>query len=84
MREVAIATQTPLIDLNVISSNKFSTAGSEGTKEIFLHLEPSKYKNYPDGKTDNSHFQEQGAKQVAGWVVEDAKRQKLEISKLFK
>jgi lysophospholipase L1-like esterase len=84
MREVAIKTQTPLIDLNVISSNKFSIAGSGGTKKIFLHLEPGQYENYPDGKTDNSHFQEKGAKQIAGWIVEDTKKQKLEISNLFK
>jgi lysophospholipase L1-like esterase len=84
MREVAIITQTPLIDLNVISSNKFSIAGPKGTKEIFLHLEPGQYENYPNGKADNSHFQEKGAKQIAGWIVEDAKKQKLEISKLFK
>jgi hypothetical protein len=84
MKQVGIETETPVIDLNAISFKKFKEAGKEGTKKIFNHLPPGKYKAYPEGKKDNSHFCEAGAKKIAGWVVADAKIQNLKVAKLFK
>ncbi len=84
MRKVAKETGTPLIDLNNISREKFTALGEEGTKKVFLHLPKGKYKRYPDGKEDNSHFQESGARLIAGWIVENAKKQNLAVAKLFK
>ncbi len=84
MKAVALQTDTAFIDLNAISLEKFNELGPEKTKDIFLHVPPGKYAQYPKGKADNSHFQEDGARQIAGWVVEDAKRQNLPIVELFK
>ena len=84
MKQVGKETKTPVIDLNAISFKKFKEAGKEGSKKIFNHLPPGKYKAYPKGKKDNSHFCESGAKKIAGWVVADAKEQNLAIVKLFK
>lgn len=83
MREVAKETQTPLIDLHNISSNHFSQAGIEGTKEWFMHLPPGKYDAYPNGNKDNSHFQENGARHIATWIIEDAIKQNMPIAELF-
>jgi lysophospholipase L1-like esterase len=84
MKAVAAETDTPVIDLNAISLKKFNEIGIEGTKAMFMHLPAGKYEQWPEGRTDNSHFQEAGAKQIASWVVGDAKNQKLAIANLFK
>lgn len=84
MKKVAKETNAPIIDLNAISLKKFNELGIEKSKDVFLHFAPGKYPAYPDGRTDNSHFSEEGAMLVAGLVVEDAKEQGLPIAKLFK
>lgn len=84
MKEVAKSTGTPVIDLNAISLNKFNELGHEKSKELFLFFPPGTHKAYPKGSKDSSHFSEYGASQVASWVVTDAKKQKLDVTKLFK
>jgi DNA sulfur modification protein DndE len=84
MKQVAEETKTPVIDLNSISFKKFKDAGKEGSKKIFNHLPPGKYKAFHKGKKDNSHFCESGAKIIAGWVVADAKKQNIAVAELFK
>ena len=84
MKKVAAETKTALIDLHSISALEFAKAGAEGTKKIFLHAAPGELPNYPKGITDNSHFSENGARMIAGWIVEDAKKQQLDVAKLFK
>jgi lysophospholipase L1-like esterase len=84
MKTVAQETGTPVIDLNAISLTKFNEIGPEASKNIFLHLPAGKYEQWPEGRQDNSHFQEAGAKLIAGWIVADAKKQALPIAKLFK
>lgn len=82
----------PLIDLNNISFAEISKMSHEESKKLYNHVPPnSKYtywneksKNNPKGHIDNSHLNQNGAKTVAGWIVNDAKKQKLEVSKLFK
>ncbi len=82
----------PLIDLNNISFEKISKMSHEKSKKLYNHVpKNSKYpywnqksKNNPEGHIDNSHLNFTGAKIVAGWLVDDAKRQKLEIAELFK
>jgi lysophospholipase L1-like esterase len=83
MKVVAQETGTPVIDLNAISLKKFNEIGKEGTKEIFLHVPAGQYEQWPKGHQDNSHFQEAGAKRIAGWIVTDAKNQKMAIANLF-
>jgi len=84
VKEAAKETGTPLIDLYEISFTEFGKMTKEETKDIFLFLPPDKYPAFPKGKTDGVHFQLNGARKLAGWVVKDAKKQKLKISKLFK
>lgn len=84
MKIVAKETKTPVIDLNQISFVEFDKLGPEGTKKVFLQVPPNKYPQYPKGKKDNSHFCQDGARLLAGWIVDDAKKRNLEVSKLFK
>ena len=84
MKAAAKETSTPLIDLEEISFQEFGKLTQEQTKDYFLYLVPDKYEAFPKGKTDGVHFQKNGARHLASWVVEDAKKQNLPVAKLFK
>lgn len=91
-RIVAKEQNIPLIDLNNISFTKISAMSKEESKKLYNHVPPnSKYpywnkksKGNPQGHIDNSHLNLNGARIVAGWLVDDAKKQKIELAKLFK
>lgn len=83
MKDVAKETNTPLVDLNSISLEEFNKLGTEGTKSVFMHLEPGESPNFPKGAKDNSHFSEKGAELIAGWIVQDAKKQNLKVAEIF-
>ncbi|QDU97723.1 rhamnogalacturonan acetylesterase [Lignipirellula cremea] len=72
-----------VIDLEEISFQELGKLTVEETKDVFLYLPAGKYPAFPDGKKDGVHFQTHGARLLAGWVVEDAKKQKLPIAQLF-
>ncbi|RZK48906.1 MAG: pectin esterase [Pedobacter sp.] len=77
MMTVAKELQVDLIDLNTISCKAFSKLGQAYvSKNFFMNLEPGKYKAYPEGLKDNTHFQEAGAKYVAGLVFNSLKQLK--------
>jgi unsaturated rhamnogalacturonyl hydrolase len=46
------------------------TLGVEKSKSLFLWIPPGKYKALPAGKEDNTHFTFDGAKKIAGLVVD--------------
>ncbi|MCA9132187.1 MAG: hypothetical protein KDA45_03500 [Planctomycetales bacterium] len=82
--ELAQETHTDLIDLYEISFQEFGKMSQEETKDFFLYLLPNKYPAFPEGKKDGVHFQLNGARQLAGWVVKDATRQQLTVAALFR
>lgn len=62
------------IDLNQLSMNDFSTKGQGFVSEnYFMNLDSGEYEAYPNGLQDNTHFQPEGAKAVAGLVVDAMK-----------
>ncbi len=72
--EVAKELNTYFIDLNQLSMDAFSEKGKEYvTDHYFMNLPPGKYEAYPEGQKDNTHFQTEGAKVVAGLVFEAMK-----------
>jgi lysophospholipase L1-like esterase len=72
MKEVATELHVPLIDLNQLSMDFFSLKGQDYVSaNYFMNLPAGKYKAYPDGQKDNTHFQPEGAKEVAGLVFEE-------------
>lgn len=70
MKELGKEEDVPVIDLTGKSRALFQELGPEKTKDIILWAEPGKNPNYPDGVRDNVHFQEAGAKVMAGFVVQ--------------
>jgi len=75
VRDVAKALRVPLIDLTTLSADFFTTKGQEYvSKNYFMNLDSAKYEAYPKGQKDNTHFQPEGAKVVAGLVFAALKK----------
>ena len=65
------------IDLNQLSMDAFSEKGKEYvSSNYFMNLPAGKYEAYPEGQSDNTHFQPEGAKAVAALVFEAMKNLK--------
>ena len=80
VREVAKEQNTPLIDLDTKSRELLQQFGEEQSKLLFLQLEPGEHPNYPDGKNDNTHFSELGARKIAQIVLTEIKNLKLDLA----
>jgi lysophospholipase L1-like esterase len=69
VREVAAETRTPLIDLDADSKALIQRLGDEPSKALYLHLPAGFSPYWSNGATDDTHFSETGARQVAGLVA---------------
>ncbi|MCU0459495.1 MAG: glycosyl hydrolase family 28 protein [Bacteroidales bacterium] len=77
MQEVAEETGTYLIDLNTLSREYFSRKGRDYVSmTYFMNLPPGLYEAYPDGISDNTHFQPAGATALAQLVFSAMKELK--------
>lgn len=71
-KDVANELNVPLIDLNLKSRKHFSEMGRDYvTHNYFMNLPVGKYEAYPEGQSDNTHFQPEGATAVARLVFEE-------------
>ncbi len=70
-KEVAAELDVPLIDLTQRSIDHFTAKGKDYvSKNYFMNLPAGKYEAYPEGQSDNTHFQPEGATAVARLVFE--------------
>ena len=75
VREVARELNVALIDLTQLSCDFFTSKGQEFvTQHYFMNLPPGKYEAYPNGQKDNTHFQPEGAVEVARLVFQAMER----------
>ncbi|MFI5133482.1 MAG: rhamnogalacturonan acetylesterase [Chitinophagales bacterium] len=65
VRDVAKDQNVPLIDMDEKSKALLQQFGPENSKWLFMQLEPGEHPNYPDGRNDNTHFNELGARKIA-------------------
>jgi lysophospholipase L1-like esterase len=79
VREVAKETNTPLIDMDVKSQALLQELGPERSALLFNHLKPGDHPNYPGGKTDDTHFNELGARLMAQLVLAEIKAMNLDL-----
>jgi lysophospholipase L1-like esterase len=80
VKEVASKLNVPLIDLDEKSRALYQQFGEENSKLLFLQLQPNEHPNYPDGKVDNTHFSELGARKIAQLVLQEMKSLKLPLA----
>jgi len=79
VRQVASDNKVPLIDLDAKSMAVIAKLGVTGSTMLFNHLQPGEHPNYPDGKTDNTHFNELGARLMAEQVLAGIRTLKLPL-----
>ena len=80
VREVAKQYNVPMIDMDEKSKELLQKFGPENSKLLFMQLEPGEHPNYPDGRNDNTHFNELGARKIAQLVLQGIKELKLELA----
>ena len=79
-RDVAAAQKIMLIDLDKESMELLQKFGPDLSKRLYNHLEPGENPNYPDGKIDDTHFNELGARRMAEIVLSDLKKLSAELN----
>jgi lysophospholipase L1-like esterase len=80
VRQVAKELSVPLIDLDTKSQVLYQAMGDENSKLLFLQLAAGEHPNYPEGKNDNTHFNELGARKIAQIVLSEIVALRLELS----
>jgi DNA sulfur modification protein DndE len=84
VRELAEQLKVPLVDMQKKSEKVIIEHGVEGSKKIFLHFKPGEYASLPEGKEDNTHFSEYGARIMAGLFCEGLKEIDQELALYLK
>jgi len=74
----------PLLDIYDKSRKLLNDFGKEQSKNYFLHLSPNESSNYPDGISDDTHFNEDGALAIARLVKEALIESELLIKNFLK
>lgn len=80
VKEVAAATGVLFIDLDEKSRALYQQFGDENSKLLFLQLQPGDHPNYPEGKNDNTHFTELGARLIAQLVLKELRLLNIELT----
>jgi len=80
VRDVAKENNVPLIDLAEKAKVLYQQLGPENSKHLFNYLLPGEHPNYPDGKQDDTHFSEWGARKIAEMVLAEIKSLHIELA----
>ncbi len=84
VRAVAREHEVPMIDMHKLSEGVIVKFGVEGSKKLFLQLQPGENPNYPQGVEDNTHFSPLGAEEMANLAVAGIRNNNLKIKKYLK
>jgi len=80
VRQIGKQQNVPLIDMDEKSKALLQQFGAENSKWLFLQLQRGEHPNYPEGKNDNTHFNELGARLMAEIVLKEIRDLKLELA----
>lgn len=80
VKETSQNLKVPLIDLDVKSRNLYQQMGEDDSKYLFLQLNAGEHPNYPEGKNDNTHFSEMGARLIAQIMLAELKALNLDLT----
>ncbi|MBK7871531.1 MAG: rhamnogalacturonan acetylesterase [Saprospiraceae bacterium] len=84
VRQVADSLRVPIIDMQRKSEKVIIAHGLEGSKKLFLHIQPGAYEVLPEGLRDDTHFSEYGARIMTEIFAEGLKETKLKLAKHLK
>jgi lysophospholipase L1-like esterase len=74
MKEVARKLDVPLIDLDKESRELLQKLGPDDSKFLYNYLKPGENPHYPEGRSDDTHFNELGARKMAEIVLHDLEK----------
>lgn len=80
VRKIAAEQSVSCIDLDKKSQQLYQRLGQENSKLLFLQLKSGEHPNYPEGREDNTHFNELGARLIAQLVLEEIRNLNLELA----
>jgi lysophospholipase L1-like esterase len=69
VRAVALKDHVSLIDLDQKSQALLKQYGPDASKYLFNYLDAGEHPNYPEGRKDDTHFSELGARRMAEIVL---------------
>ena len=84
VRLVAKENNVLLIDMQQKSEALLKQLGKDESIKLFNHLAPNENSNYPKGITDDTHFNEYGAKLMAEIAIQGLKELKINLSRKIK
>jgi DNA sulfur modification protein DndE len=84
VRNLAKEMNVPLIDLHKSSQALIEQEGVEGSKKLFLWIDPKHFKAAWDGRKDDTHFSEYGASSMAALVCNEIREKKLPFAQYLK
>jgi len=67
--QVAKEEGVPFVNANRITHEEVASMGTERSRLLFMNLQPGKYENCLDGRSDNTHLNVRGADFVAGLLI---------------
>jgi len=80
VRKVAAEQRVALVDLDKESQVLLQQLGPENSKFLFDYLAPGEHPNYPQGREDDTHFNELGARKMAEIVLADIRTLNLDLA----
>jgi lysophospholipase L1-like esterase len=84
VRSVAGEQKVPLIDMHRKSEAVIKQYGPEGSRKLFLQLQPGENVNYPKGIEDNTHFSPLGANEMAKLALEGIRENNIKLRRYLK
>ncbi len=84
LRDVAAETGVALIDMNVLTTEQIQALGPEASKALFMHIPPGRYDALPQGRVDDTHYVEEGARATAALAVQALRQQVPALRPWFK
>src|SRR6201996_1116699 len=80
VRKVAVEQQVALSDLDAESQVLLQQLGPVNSKFLFDYLVPGEHPNYPQGREDDTHFNELGARKMAKMGLADFVALRLDLA----
>jgi lysophospholipase L1-like esterase len=84
VRAVAAQDGVPLIDLERATAAWLQATGDQASKAFFMWIEPGTHPRIPEGRQDDTHFVDAGARRVAGMAVARIRELRLPLADWLK
>jgi lysophospholipase L1-like esterase len=81
--EISKTLEVPLINLWEKTAKLYQSLGPDSSKQLFTWFSPNEHPNYPDGIQDNTHFCEEGAREIGKLVIHGIKELELPFERFI-